>query len=82
MSCEGREGEPISRKAHLQACREEALRYCVQGDVLAAWLTLRDCLLRHPETQDHNAIFIGTLMLSLGQLSTPEQMRGFIEGVR
>ncbi len=69
-----------SRDEHLRFCKQQALEYCATGDVVTAWTTLRECLLHHPETRNHEAIFIGTLLLTMGQLDSPQKMREFIEG--
>ena len=73
--------DDVSWAAHLQTCKEEALPYCAEGDVLTAWCALRDGLLQHLETCDHNTISIGTLLFSLGQLNAPETMCAFIQGL-
>ena len=71
-----------SREEHLRSCQQQALEHCAAGDVMTAWATMRNGLLQHPETQEHEAIFIGTLLLTLGYLDSPQQMREFIESCR
>ena len=35
---------------------------------------------KHPETANHSAIQLGMMMLMAGHLTTPAEMRKFIEG--
>lgn len=50
------------------------------GDVNQAWASMASDLRKHPETQGHSAIQLGMMMLMGGRLSTPQQMREFING--
>lgn len=68
------------RAEHLAWCKQRALVYVDQGDVSNAFVSLASDLRKHPETADHAAIELGTTLLYAGYLSTPHDMRDFIEG--
>ena len=69
-----------TRQEHLAWCKKRALEYCDQGDVNNAWASMASDLDKHPETAGHSAIQIGMMLLMNGNLSTPDEMRKFIEG--
>jgi hypothetical protein len=69
-----------TRAEHLQWCKKRALQYCDIGDVNQAFASMGSDLGKHPETANHIAIQLGTMMLIAGTLSTPAEMRKFIEG--
>lgn len=68
------------RAEHLAWCKKRALEYCDMGDANQAYASMASDLGKHPETQGHDAIQLGMLMLMAGRLSTPEKMREFING--
>ena len=37
-------------------------------------------LKKHPETEDHPAIFLGVGLMAFGELNTPSKVREFITG--
>jgi hypothetical protein len=61
-------------------CKQRALEYVDKGDVSQAWASMVSDLRKHPETEGHAAIDLGTMMLFSGNLKTATQMRDFIEG--
>jgi hypothetical protein len=69
-----------SRSDHLAWCKERALTYCELGDVNQAFASMTSDLGKHPETAGHLGIELGMMQLMGGMLSSPEQMRHFIEG--
>lgn len=73
------EGGEMTRAEHLAWCKERALEY-VDTDPVNAWTSLVSDLGKHPETVDHMGIGLGVMELIRGGLSTPKQMRNFIEG--
>ena len=70
----------ITRSEHLAWCKQRALEYVDRGDVSQAFASMTSDLRKHGETQDHAGIELGASLLFGGHLSTPEQMRTFIEG--
>jgi len=67
---------------HLAWCKQRALEYCDAGDTTQAWATMVSDLHKHPDTADHLAIELGSMLLFEGHLSTVAEMRKFIEGFR
>jgi hypothetical protein len=81
MKVEQREGErKMTRQQHLDWCKRRALEYVDAGDLQDAFSSMASDLSKHPETVGHTGIELGMLQLMGGMLSTPEQMRQFIEG--
>lgn len=76
----GARGSASSRSEHLAWCKKRALEYCDIGDVNQAYASMASDLGKHPETENHAAIQLGMMMLIAGHLSTPMEMREFIEG--
>lgn len=70
----------MNRKEYLAWCKERALQYVDRGDIPQAWASMTSDLRKHPETEDHPAILIGSQLLMSGELLTAEKMRNFIEG--
>lgn len=69
-----------SRSEHLAWCKRRALEYVDAGDLPQAYASMASDLGKHPETENHVAIEIGTMMSLGGMLNTPHDMRRFIEG--
>lgn len=65
---------------HLAWCKQRALEYCDAGDVDQAFASMASDLGKHPETEGHMGIQLGMMQLMGGMLSSPAQMRRFIEG--
>lgn len=72
--------EKPTRADHLAWCKQRALAYVDAGDLPQAWASMGSDLAKHPETERHSAIQLGTMLLLGGQLSSREKMRKFIEG--
>ena len=70
----------ITRAEHLTWCKKRAIEYVDNGDVQNAFASMASDLNKHPETEGHAAIQLGMMMLMAGQLSSPQDMRRFIEG--
>ena len=70
----------MSRTTHLTWCKTRALEYVDAGDLSSAFVSLISDLGKHPETRNHAAGDVGTVLLMAGQLGTVSQMREFIEG--
>lgn len=72
--------ETITRADHLAWCKKRALEYVDRGDTNQAFASMTSDLNKHPDTEGHSAIELGFMMLMGGHLSTPDEMRKFIEG--
>lgn len=70
---------PTTREEHMKWCKERALEY-VDTDPQGAYASMASDLQKHPETAGHVGIELGMMQMMGGMLSTPEQMRHFIEG--
>ena len=70
----------MNRSEHLAWCKTRALQYVDAGEVTNAYSSMTSDLMKHPETQNHSALQMGMLLLMGGHLSTPHQMREFING--
>jgi len=73
-------GDEMTRAEHLQWCKNRALEYVDIGKLSEAYASLGSDLGKHPETCGHPAIELGIMLMMSGKLSTPRQMRDFIEG--
>jgi hypothetical protein len=70
----------MTRDEHVAWCKQRALEYVERGDVQNAYASMASDLGKHPETEGHPAIQLGMMMLIGGQLSSPTDMRRFIDG--
>jgi hypothetical protein len=69
------------RSQHLAWCKKRALEYIdKEGDTTNAFASMMSDLGKHPETSSHAAIQLGVMLMMGGMLSTPHEMRRFIEG--
>lgn len=68
------------RAEHLDWCKKRALEYVELNDVPNALASFISDLGKHEETVDHPAIMLATGLSMGGHLSTPRQMKEFIEG--
>ena len=69
-----------TRKEHLAWCKKRAIDELTRGTVANAWASMMSDLGKHPETEGHAAIQLGSMMFFAGHLSTPTEMKKFIEG--
>jgi hypothetical protein len=71
------------RREHLAWCKQRALEYVDAGDVDLALASLISDLGKHPSTVRTGQIVAeaGTMLAAAGELSTPEKMREWINGV-
>ena len=70
----------MNREEHMQWCKRRAIEYVDAGDLDQALSSMLSDLGKHGETSQHPA---GQLMLMMrmgGHLSTPHEMRKFING--
>lgn len=69
-----------TRSQHLQWCKQRALAYVDAGDLPQAWASMASDMSKHPETSEHIALEMGTMMLLGGMLNSQKEMRDFIKG--
>lgn len=71
----------MNREEHLQWCKDRALDILDEtGDVGQSYASFASDMNKHEETQNHSALELGVMMMFGGHLSTPEEMRKYIEG--
>jgi hypothetical protein len=68
------------RAQHLEWCKKRALAYVDQGYLQQALSSMISDLRKHPKTADHPGIQLATGRMALGDLTTKDQVREFIEG--
>lgn len=69
-----------TRAEHLAWCKERALQYVEIGDLHQAFASFGSDMNKHDETAGHAALTLGLMLMMGGHLSTPAEMRKFIEG--
>lgn len=71
-----------TRQQHLEWCKQRAIEYVDVGDLTSALASFTSDIGKHPETQKSADIAtgLGMRLLMGGHLSTPQQMREFING--
>jgi len=70
----------MNRQEHLQWCKDRALEYVNRNDLNQAFASFQSDMSKHPETSDHIALEMGTMLLVSGNLSTAKQMNDWIVG--
>lgn len=70
----------MDRTEHLTWSKERALEYADRGDTPGTLASLASDLGKHEETADHAGIMLGTMLAMSGHLSTPVQLRDWVEG--
>lgn len=69
-----------NREDHLQWCKDRANEYVDNGDMQQAFASFHSDMQKHPETANHIALEMGTMLLVSGNLSNAHQMREWING--
>ena len=67
---------------HIAWAKQRALEYVDRGDLTNALSSLTSDLHNHPDTAQHPAIELGTMLAFGGHLRTAKEMRDWIEGVQ
>lgn len=70
----------MNREEHLQWSKERALKFVKENDLKNAFASFQSDMTKHPETCEHQALIMGTMLLVGGHLSTPKQMEDWING--
>lgn len=71
-----------SRKEHLDWCKQRALEYVDRGDLAAALASMTSDITKHAETRNAYSLCgeLGIALALNGHLSTPKQVRDWING--
>jgi hypothetical protein len=72
----------MTRDEHLQWCKDRALEYADQGDMVNAVSSMVSDLRKHPETENHVGAQLLVMQAAAGLLDRPEELRRQIEGFR
>lgn len=70
----------MNRSEHLQWCKDRANAYIEENDMPQAFASFQSDMSKHPETENHLALEMGTMLLLSGNLSFDHQMRDWING--
>jgi len=70
----------MNRQEHLDWCKQRANEYIELGDLQQAFASFVSDMNKHSETQDHIALELGSMLLISENLSSPHQMREWIDG--
>ena len=70
----------MNRSEHLQWCKDRANEYVENNDMKNAFTCFQSDMGKHPETANHLALEMGTMMLLSGHLSNTRQMKEWING--
>lgn len=72
----------MTRQEHMNWCKQRALEYVDKGDLNSAHASMISDLGKHDETRSSAEIggSLGMTLMLAGKLSTPKQMRDFING--
>jgi len=70
----------MKRDEHLQWCKDRANEYVENNDIQQAFASFQSDMGKHSETSNHLALEMGTTLLLSGNLSSPHQMREWING--
>lgn len=69
-----------SRSEHLKWCKQRANECINRNDMAGAFASFCSDMGKHPETSGHKALEMGTMLLVGGHLSTPHQMKEWVDG--
>lgn len=70
-----------TKDEHLTWARTRAMQYVAVGELQAAVTSFACDLAKHPQTRTNDAPLIAAELLRMGRLSTPGEMRSFLESV-
>jgi len=70
----------MNRPEHIKWCKERANEYIDRGELPTALASFYSDMGKHPETSNHIALELGSMLLVSGQLKTPHQIKDWING--
>lgn len=68
------------REEHLKWCKQRANECVENNDLPGAFASFQSDMSKHPETANHLALEMGTMLLITDNLSSTHQMREWIDG--
>ena len=70
-----------TREEHLKFCKDRSLEILKRGGKPGeAWTSFLSDMVKHPDTKEHVALSLGTMLIMGGNLSSTHEMEKFIEG--
>jgi hypothetical protein len=70
----------MDRAEHLQWCKDRALEYTKAGDITQAFASFTSDMSKHPETANHPALQMGSMMLFGGHMDSVAETEKWING--
>lgn len=70
----------MTRAEHLSWCKQRALELLDAGHIQEAYTLMASDLDKHPETRGHTGRELSMMLLMVGHLERPDEMRKFING--
>lgn len=70
----------MTRKDHLDWCKQRALECVTRGDLTGAYASMVSDLSKDSSTANHPALELGSMLFFTGNLNTQHEMKNFIEG--
>jgi len=73
----------MTRSEYLQWCKDRACELLDKGEVQQAFESMCSDVMKHPKTMHHQVTNMdGRLLLAIGVLDCPDEMRKWINGYR
>lgn len=72
--------EQLIRNAHLQWCKNRAIKYINSGNMNKVFTSMLSDLEKHENTCDHPGIDLGMRLIIAGKLQEEKDMKKFIDG--
>jgi len=70
----------MTRQEHLDWAKSRALEYVARGKCQEALTSMFSDLSKHDELKNHKGIEMGVMLMLIGNLRIPRDVRRFIEG--
>ena len=70
----------MNRAEHLQWSKDRAMEYVYTGDLSNAFASFISDMGKHPKTENHAALQLGSMLLFGGHLDTKDKMEKWILG--
>ena len=72
--------DKVTAEEHVEWCKERAKEFLDRGEVSEAYASFASDMGEHQDTANHPALGLGLQLMMIGDLSTADKMRTFIEG--
>lgn len=70
----------MDRAEHLQWCKDRAIEYVNVEDLPQAVASMASDMRKHPETENHPGIHLGTMLMLGGHMNTVAEAEKWING--